>query len=141
MYANLEDLTLAIGEDRLLRIADHDDDLVIDADVVAGALLDASAEIDASVSKRYVLPLSEVPRFLKRIAIDIAHYHIDLDPTDDLGKRADRARAALKQIAKGDITLDDADLIAAGLDVQTGGDNISEAAVKPFQSTLDMGGF
>lgn len=141
MYANLSDLTIALGERRLLRIADREGDGAIDAAVVAAALSAASAEIDSAISKRYKLPMAVVPERLKRIAIDLAHYHLDLDPNDDLRKRVEDARGALSKIATGVYTLEDAELAEIGDTPRTGGKSSNLAEVQNFQSSLDTAGY
>jgi len=45
VYADMGDMIVRFGELEVLQIADRDADGVIDADVVAVALADASAEI------------------------------------------------------------------------------------------------
>jgi len=141
VYATQADLERAIGKTRLLRIADREDDEVVDADVVEDALRRASSEIDSAIGGRYKLPISPVPDILRSVAIDLAHYHLDLDPQDDLTSRAKAARTQLMQISKGISHLTDAELSSAGQPVSAVGPNTHKASVKRFQTGLDMSGF
>lgn len=141
MYATADDMELSLGEDRLLRIADRDRDGVVDALVIKDALKRAASEIDSAVGGRYLLPMANVPDILRSISIDLAHYHLDLDPTDDLRGRAKDARAALRAISKGESHLADAELAASGTGIKAQGPSASHATVKSFRSNLDMSGF
>ena len=140
MYATPEDLQTALGEQRLIRIADRDDDRIPDEAVIRDALARASAEIDAALGVRYRLPLASVPERLRSLAIDLAHYHLDLDPTDDLGRRAKDARAALRAIASGAEALADATLASQGDGAADGGGQ-DLPAVRRFDSSLDVDAF
>ena len=51
-------------------------DLETGGAVVAGAISDASAEVDSALAARYALPLSDVPGVLLRIAAQIARYNM-----------------------------------------------------------------
>lgn len=141
MYASLDDMILSLGEDRLLRIADRDRDGVIDDAVVRDALSRAASEIDSSIGGRYRLPMANIPEVLRSISIDLAHYHLDLDPTDDLRGRAKDARASLRSISKGESHLADAELAASGVGIKATGPSASHARVQGFKSGLDMSGF
>lgn len=140
MYAAQSDITAAIGEDRLLLIADRDNDGVVDAAVVSEALLDAAAEIDSAVGGRYKLPMTPVPRRLRRIAVDIAQFHLDPNPSEDLMARVKDARAFLVQVSKGIMTLSDAALIGDDKPSEEGSQT-DLAARKSFKSALDTEGF
>ncbi|OSP50020.1 hypothetical protein B7G55_19640 [Aeromonas hydrophila] len=72
------------------------------------ALATADDEINGYLSRRFVLPLPEVPDLLKRNAIVIAFYWLadrDNQATDLLRERYDRAIAKIKEIAAGKIDL------------------------------------
>ena len=141
MYAVLADIITAIGEDALLQIADRDGDGSVDADIVAEALLDASAEIDGAVGKRYKLPIDPVPRRLRRIAVDLAEYHLDNNPTENLEKRAKAAREALKNISNGTEELRDAALAGTGDEPGGGGSGDDLPAVEQYESKMDLDGY
>lgn len=142
MYATLPDMIAAVGEDRMLRVADRDRSGVITADVVAGALLDASARIDSAIGRRYALPVTPVPGQLKALAIILAHYQLDLDPSDDLRKRYEDALKDLDKMSDGRLVLSGAQtaLDDSG-EIATGGSGASEPALQGFKSSLDMEGF
>lgn len=135
MYATVDNLKLAIGESRVLHLADREGEGV-DAALIADALLRASAEIDAAISQRYALPLANVPTVLRSIAIDLAHYHLDLDPSDDLERRAKFARTQLADLRDGKTLLADAELSGSGdaVDGSEVGEDLPQ--VRPFKSSV-----
>lgn len=76
----------------------------IDAARLAGALVDAAAEIDAHVSARYALPLSLPWPLLATIAFDLAMARLWQgrgDAPDSVSAAAASARGQLKMIADG----------------------------------------
>jgi phage gp36-like protein len=75
--------------------------------VVEDGLRDASDEIDAYVAVRHTLPLNPVHPVLKPLCIDIALYKMSTGPTvtEEKRKRYEDARALLKMIAEGKISL------------------------------------
>lgn len=108
-YATAQDIIdrLPEGSDGLLLLADRDADGVADAVVVAGALKDASDEVDAYIGARYALPLAAVPALLTRLTTDIAIYRMARDAaraTEENRTRYEDAVALLKAIARGDAT-------------------------------------
>lgn len=103
-YASQDDIIRRYSEGDLLVIADRDNDSVPDADVVARALDDATAEIDTYVAAKYSLPLPSVPEVLVRICVDIAVYRLSTDAaqaTDERRLRFEDAMSMLKDISKG----------------------------------------
>ena len=124
-YATLQNLTDRFGEDEILRLSDRDRSGDIDATVVAGKLADADAEIDGYLAGRYTLPLPVVPEALRRIACDIARYHLyDDRATEQVAKRYDDAIRFLKMVSKGDVQLG----------VDTGGNSPVVSAAPEFYS-------
>lgn len=107
MYAVQQDLIDRYGEDALLEVADSDFDGLVDAEVVAVALADASDEIDVYVGSRYQLPLIPVPPLLKRLAVDIALYKLSTAGalTDEKRQRYEDALRLLRDIAAGRASL------------------------------------
>jgi phage gp36-like protein len=78
----------------------------IDTDTLNTNIADASEQIDVALSARYDLPLPAVPGVLVRLCVDIARYYLyDPDPTENVTKKYDDARATLKQFARGELTL------------------------------------
>lgn len=106
-YATLADLIDRFTEAELAQVADTDGTGEIDQALVARALGDADAEIDAALVGRYTLPIAPVPELLTRIACDLARESLYADqPTKVVEERAKRARELLTQIARGVMRLD-----------------------------------
>lgn len=106
-YATEQDLADTIGADELVQLADHDMDGVADQAVVEQALSYADAAIDGYVAVRYDLPLASTPALLTRLAIDLAHERLyPHGAPEAVAKRAEQARATLKDIASGKAKLD-----------------------------------
>jgi phage gp36-like protein len=80
----------------------------IDDTKLNAALKDGSDIVDSYVGSRYTVPLSPIPDVIKNIVADLARERLfTLHPNDEVTKRADRARAMLKDIAKGVMVLID----------------------------------
>jgi phage gp36-like protein len=106
-YATQADLIERFGEAELAQVADLIGNGEADATVIARALADADAEIDAALLGRYALPLATVPVLLTRIACDLARESLYADhPTKEITDRAERVRQLLKGIAAGKMRLD-----------------------------------
>ena len=112
-YATLQDMLDRFGETELAQLSDRTGTgTAIDQMVVDAKLADADGEIDAYLAQRYTLPLASVPPVLKRIATDLARYHLyDDRATEQVTKRYTDAIAFLKDVAKG----------LAGIGVDPGG--------------------
>lgn len=105
-YATLDDLIARAGETEIRQIADRDRDGVIDAGVVAEALAHADNLVNGYVATKYTLPFSVVPDLVRTWAIDIARHRLHHDgPPEWVVTDFDNAIAALKDVAKGAITL------------------------------------
>lgn len=105
-YATLDDLIARAGETEIRQIADRDRDGVIDAGVVAEALAHADNLVNGYVATKYTLPFSVVPDLVRTWAIDIARHRLHHDgPPEWVVTDYDNAIAALKDVAKGAITL------------------------------------
>lgn len=106
-YATQADLVERFGEAELAQVADMIGAGEADATVIARALADADAEIDAALIGRYALPLATVPVLLTRVACDLARESLYADhPTEEVTNRAKRVRELLKGIAQGMMRLD-----------------------------------
>ncbi len=106
-YATQQDLEDRFDRNQLLVIADRDGDNLLDADVVARALADADAEIDAWIGKVHDLPLPSVPPRLVTAACDIAFYRLHpAEPPEDARRRYEDALAFLRAVAEGRAVLD-----------------------------------
>jgi phage gp36-like protein len=111
-YATQDDLMARLTEARLLVIAglDTDDDGMADApdaDRIAAALSDASAEADVLLNSRYALPLPSVPSALKNAVCDIAAYLLCNETTvsDFIKERRNNAVSLLKSVGSGNADL------------------------------------
>ena len=118
-YATQQDLIDRFSEDELRQVADVTGAGDIDPVVVARALADADAEIDAALIGRYQLPLVNVPLLLTRIAADLARESLYTDkPPETVAERAKRARDLLLSIGRGTLRLD---VLAAATENSTQG--------------------
>ena len=125
-YATLQNLIDRFGEDEIVRLSDRAGTGDIDQTVVAGKLSDADAEIDGYLAGRYALPLPVVPEALRRVACDVARYHLyDDRSTEQVTKRYDDAIKFLKMVSKGDVQLG----------VDTGGNSPTVSAAPDFYSS------
>ena len=106
-YATQQDIIDRYGNDALFVVADRDNDNVIDAVVVDGALSDATDEINAYVASKYALPLATVPPVLKRMCVDIALYRLSPDGsyTEEKRQRYEDAVKLLTKFSNGDASL------------------------------------
>lgn len=105
-YATPADLDTRFGAAELLQLADRDGDGIADAGVIAGALAEADAEIDAYLAVKYPLPLATVPPILVRLACDIARYRLWADrASEEVRKRYEDARHILGLLAAGRVSL------------------------------------
>ena len=106
MYCTQSDLVTRFGQAELVQLTDTTGSNQIDAAVVAQAIADAEAEIDAYLTARYDLPLASVPANLERLACDIARYRLYADrPTDLVDLRYRDAIRYLEQVGRGAIAL------------------------------------
>ncbi|UWQ00849.1 DUF1320 domain-containing protein [Aliiroseovarius crassostreae] len=106
-YATQEDIIAAYSEDALY-VADRDGDGVIDTGAVTKALEAASAAIDSYIGVRYTVPIEGGNVLLRDYCIDIALYRLALArdvQTDEHRRRFEDAVSALKEIARGNATL------------------------------------
>ncbi|MDO1509945.1 MULTISPECIES: gp436 family protein [unclassified Neisseria] len=74
-YAAVADMVARFGELEVIQLTDRNQDGLIDEDVAAVALADATAEIDAYLG-RFKRPFTDVPPILKRLCCDIARYRL-----------------------------------------------------------------
>lgn len=112
-YATQQDLEERFGPQELAQLTDPDAGAVIDATVVARALSDAAAEIDARLSTRgYTLPLATVPTVLVRVAADLARYFLwDARASEQVRNRYRDAIGLLDKIGSGAIVLPGAETL------------------------------
>lgn len=107
-YTNLAQLIDRHGQNTLVLLTDRGVNAlgVIDEAVVARALADTDAVIDAHLKARYTLPLTEVPPLLADLASSIAiwklHRH---DPNQKVKDDYTDALRQLKALADGSLRL------------------------------------
>ena len=137
-YASQPLLLERFGERQLLELADRDCDGVADTAVVDRALVDADAEIDGYVGRRYPLPLSPVPPRIVSLAVDISWFRLHPSAApDDVRQRYEDALTALRDIADGKAVLDAG---GAQPDSVSGGGPEARAAERVF-SRNTLSGF
>lgn len=126
-YCTLDDLKNDIPEAELIQLTDDADAGVVDETKVADAIADADSEIDGYLRNRYDLPLSPVPRILKKLSVGIALYylfHRRQIQNEVIKERYDNAVKLLDRIAKGQVQLVETDGDAV---VDEGGPQASKA--------------
>lgn len=122
-YATVEDMIARFGELEVIQLTDRNQDGLIDEDVAAVALADATAEIDAYLG-RFKRPFTDVPPILKRLCCDIARYRLTAANgvliTDEIRNRYKiDVLDLLRAMAKGEVQLgvdDSGEEVAAGED-------------------------
>ena len=122
-YATVEDMVARFSELEVIQLTDRNQDGLIDEDVAAVALADATAEIDAYLG-RFKRPFTDVPPILKRLCCDIARYRLTAANgvliTDEIRNRYKiDVLDLLRAMAKGEVQLgvdDSGEEMAAGED-------------------------
>lgn len=107
-YASSDDLVARFGLEQLLVVADRDNDGALDADVIAGAIADASSIVDLALRGRYALPLVPVDAEILGIVCDLARtalYGQSTEVPQSVTDRDAAARKLLASIASGDYQL------------------------------------
>jgi phage gp36-like protein len=113
-YATEADLALRYRPDRLLELADRDQDGEADAGVIAAALADANYTINGYVVGRYQVPLAPAEELVVRIACDLAWFYLHGDTVpEEVKDRHDQALRTLRDIAAGVVKLQAAGIAAA----------------------------
>ncbi|KWH56305.1 gp436 family protein [Burkholderia cepacia] len=107
-YATRQEMIARFGETEVLALTDREEFGAIDEDVLAGALADASAEMDTYLASRYRVPVQTHARFLAGLCCDIARYRLTGSETVETNPIRIRYRDAirfLERAADGAITL------------------------------------
>ncbi len=105
-YATQADMVSRFDDKEIEQLTDRANVGVINTTVLANKLADADAEINGYLQGRYALPLTSVPDVLKRLACDIARYHLyDNRVTEAVRERYKDAIAYLKLVATGTVQL------------------------------------
>ncbi|MGL5344847.1 MAG: gp436 family protein [Plesiomonas sp.] len=108
MYASIQDMLMSFGERECSALADPDYSGGINEDVMAAALLRASAEIDGYLVARYPTPWPDTPRILVGRCCDIARYHLATASrkcSDEIRMRYEDTIRFLEKVASGAIGL------------------------------------
>lgn len=109
-YATAQDMQDRFGEAELIQLTDHQGDGQINSVVLAQALADANAQVEAYLGGRFDLPLDETPPVLVRITCDLARYGLYDDAmTDTIRQRQQDALRFLEALAAGKVLLGRAD--------------------------------
>lgn len=105
-YASRQDLIDTFGEDEILQLTDRarsgvPDDLLLDR-----ALARADDEVNGYLAARYTLPFASPPRILRRLASDLARYHLYTTATpEEVRTRYADALRFLRAVADGSVQL------------------------------------
>lgn len=118
IYASKQDL-LERDESALWNLAINRSDDTLNETAIDDALAQADDEINSYLSRRFQMPLAQVPSLLNKLAITITFYWLadrDNQATDLMTDRYDRALKTLKEIAAGqrELGLATADAAAEG---------------------------
>lgn len=140
-YATSQDLINRYPNRDLVQLTNEDPTIAtINTSALQQALDDASAEIDGYLGSRFILPLSNPPEVLHRLACDVAMYRLQsLRPLHDLAdarRRYDDAIAMLSKVAAGTLSLG---IAADGQDTSSAQGAESAAAVRVFNRTSMKG--
>jgi phage gp36-like protein len=90
------------------RLADYDEDGAADPDVIAHAITDAGGELDGYLQKKFLVPVRPIPVSLRRVAVTIAWYYLQLgrdSVTDDARQAYKDAVKWLEGVASGVIDI------------------------------------
>lgn len=107
-YATAADLIDRFGECEVRQLSDRDGTGLVDAAVLALAILHAGDEIDAYLGGRYSLPLASVPRLLVGVCCDIVRYRLcgtEVQETEPARNRFKDAIRLLESVRDGKLTL------------------------------------
>ena len=107
MYASLDDLIAAYGEDEIRQLSDRNRNNAVDESVVDAAIASAQAEVEDYLRGRVEVPFPDdaVPPTVKRAVIKMARFHLYRDPTDTVRMDYKDALGTLKDIQAGKMVL------------------------------------
>lgn len=119
MYALKADIVKLFGERELIALTDRLDTGAIDDVVLDDALANASSEIDAYVSAKVAVPLTNVSAIVKTHCCNIARYRLvgaEAQETEEIRNRYNDAVKFFRMVGEGKIQLgvDVAGAAAAG---------------------------
>lgn len=107
-YSIQDDILNQLDEDTLIQLTDDEGVGSVDATVVARAIADADATIDAYCQSRYTVPLDPVPDKIRQVSVDIAIYNLYSRRRGAPDDRKDRHKEAirfLERVGEGKIGL------------------------------------
>ena len=114
-YCTEQDLIDRFGESEIVELTDRQRTGLQDSSVIDKAIADAAARIDASVGRRYRVPLTTVPEVINGVACDIARYLLhDEQAPEQVATRYRAAIELLNRIADGRAVLPDAEAAGEG---------------------------
>jgi phage gp36-like protein len=119
-YTSLDRLARRFGSTMLVQLTDRGDVAtgVVDVSIVDDALADTDAVINASLGKRYLLPLAAVPAVVADLALSIAIYKLHVAmPDEKIERDYDQALKDLRDLGTGAKTLD-----VAGIEPESSGE-------------------
>lgn len=138
-YATRQEMVERYGEERLTQLTDQLNLGTIDDVRLQRALQDADDEINTYLAARYSLPLASTPNVLRRIAADIALYHLyDDRANDQVAKRYTDATKFLRELANGTVSLG---LDEAGVETDTDADAVEFEGATPVFGRSSTEGF
>ncbi len=116
-YCSLEDIKQAIPEKNIIELTDDAGTGTIEQNRVNDAISYADQLIDGYLRGRYTVPLNPVPELIKRLAADLAVFHLysrrfELNMPEAMLQRRKEIIRLLEQIQKGFIKL--------GIETQSG---------------------
>ena len=95
-YATQADMISEFGEREVIALTDRDNLGYIDAELLAGRLNKASAEIDTYLVGRYVVPLSVVSPLIVTYTCDIARYRLSGGQVTEVESVRNRYKDAIR---------------------------------------------
>lgn len=130
------------GEAETKRLTDETRSDMVDSAKLEEALVDASAEVDSYISKRYVTPLATVPRLVQSWVSAIARemLHKSKAPQAVVDEAA-RARAHLKDVSRGLASIAGLDGIVIDSTTGVGMSETSGDGSAPVFTDCSMAGF
>jgi phage gp36-like protein len=105
-YCSESDLKARFGDQEIDDLLDRDNDSSADTNALSSAQADCDAQIDGYLAAKYSTPLSPVPDIIVGIACNVVRYILwGNKAPEEVRKRYEDARAQLRDIARGVITL------------------------------------
>lgn len=127
MYATVEQLVALFGERTVRELSNRGDpDAPLETSVLEEAIRVAGSEVDSYLAASRPVPLAEpIPPVVTAVVTDIVRYRLtsgDLDETDAIVLRYNRALAWLHEVAQGAVTLPGAngEVSECGVDINPG---------------------